>query len=349
MPKQTILSRTTNHNLLANQSLNQPIALRFEDNSTAILPNNNPLSGLWIKKIRYLQKSGRPAYVTTDNDGVITEVLMPVEDKVHAIDDAGTEAVAVILYVDSAVYLLERDNTDFEALLSVLKDAHNKGKKVLIAASMPGYQIVDVRLPAGDDEESIVVQQGGLGSDSFEKLTLVSPEKAEELFDRAWQQNCSPCDQKNGCIPFMYPGSGCWVRAHLMCFMFLDMKIIPGKAWCNGSNPTLKAWTANEPKCSVGWAYHVAPIVLVNYNDGPRPMVIDPSLCTEPVTPDAWKALMDQGSAKLSFSDWENYVRGSSADPEKAEHDIIEYRINLMATCKSEDGPPPYANCKRPK
>ncbi len=118
-------------------------------------------------------------------------------------------------------------------------------------------------------------------------------------------EGCTPCASvATDCITFKYPYDGCWIRAHIMCYMMMDMGETPEKIWINGS---LHPFSANVPECTVGWGWHVAPTLMVTQTTGPDiKMVIDPSLCEGPVTPDDWKALQS-ATAALSYTTWDLY------------------------------------------
>ncbi|MDI1255089.1 MAG: protein-glutamine glutaminase family protein [Flavobacterium sp.] len=342
-----ILSKTTNRNLLAGQLPDHPVTLHFENNKTAILPQAHPMLQSWLKRIDFLQEHNRPVYINTDAHGIVGEVLMPTADSVDSIDESGSGAVAVAFRMDAAFYFLERDKADFAVLLAVLKDAKAKGVQVLVTATKPDYRIVAVEVLAGTYGKP-ALPHVPLSPSKFPKLNLeetVTPEKAQMLFDILKKTNCRPCHSVSPCIPFQYPGSGCWVRAHLMCFMLKgDLHVLPGKAWCYG---TLNAHTVNDPNCKVSWVFHVAATVNVLQPKGrPKPMVLDPSMCEKPVTPEEWKAMMDTGNAELRLTDWHQYGRyGGEADLATAQSDIVEFRLLLDGMC-AKDGPPPYAKCK---
>ena len=75
-----------------------------------------------------------------------------------------------------------------------------------------------------------------------------------------------------------------------------------GKAWNYAPDPDQapRVATANDPRGYVEWDYHVAPTVPVVGKDGKtRPMVIDPSIATTPITPAQWTALQIQPESSL--------------------------------------------------
>jgi RHS repeat-associated protein len=96
-------------------------------------------------------------------------------------------------------------------------------------------------------------------------------------------------------MAFKYPQDGCYARAFFMA-RDINMTNAAGKVWAfpsNYPNAGLQVKTAHNPNGSVNWTYHVAPTVQVKGSDGKiTTMVIDPSLCSGPVTIDEWKAAM---------------------------------------------------------
>lgn len=109
-------------------------------------------------------------------------------------------------------------------------------------------------------------------------LTVLSEEKANLLFQEL---------AANPTIPFKYSKDGCFARAHKMVRLLEDKGIISGKAWVVGD---IYATTASE--AFVNWEYHVAPVVLVQEKDGPKPYVIDPSMADKAIPYLEWKNKM---------------------------------------------------------
>jgi hypothetical protein len=152
---------------------------------------------------------------------------------------------------------------------------------------------------------------------------------------------CTPCKTNATCIPYKYPYDGCWIRAHLMCYMMIAQGVTPEKIWITGK---LTAKSSNVPQCAVHWAWHVAPTLLVTQPRGPAiKMVIDPSLCDKPVTEAYWKSLQGDTKAGLTPSTWEGYsfLAAGRATQAQANHDMQYYRVELDALC-AEYGPSPY-------
>ncbi|HTL13194.1 MAG TPA: protein-glutamine glutaminase family protein [Bdellovibrionota bacterium] len=113
----------------------------------------------------------------------------------------------------------------------------------------------------------------------------ISYTRAEHLFDVLANEHH---------IPFRYPDDGCYARAHEMSRILEVNGVYSRKVWIFGD---LHAATPYGPpfgaEGSVDWGWHVAPVVSVRMPNGTvQDMVIDPSLETQPVTYDTWRARM---------------------------------------------------------
>ena len=155
---------------------------------------------------------------------------------------------------------------------------------------------------------------------------------------------CDPLTVPPPCIPFLYPDDGCWARAHEMCRLMINVGVTPRKVWIRGA---LHPATRNNPACSVGWGWHVAPTVCVRgwWFFNTQDMVIDPSLFTTPVSKAQWKAIQNDPSATLTDTDASDYWFGAT-DPTYTDTNyyLNLYRLQLQARALQQ-GPPPYANC----
>ncbi len=177
----------------------------------------------------------------------------------------------------------------------------------------------------------------------------VTLQKARELFDLVNSRLCCPAVAASPCIPFLYPDDGCWGRAHEMCRLIIAQGVQPKKIWIYGN---LNTPTVNHPSCHVNWGWHVAPTLDVIYGPGTKPYVIDPSLCTGPVTEAEWKGLQGDASAVLQASSASLFYRSKDAadtetDPTyaKTQQVLATYRNQLKLRATSSYGPPPYVAC----
>lgn len=98
-------------------------------------------------------------------------------------------------------------------------------------------------------------------------------------------------------LSFKYTKDGCYARAHIVCLKLFNEHISTGKIWIAGNikNPF------NEQQL---WAYHVAPIIYVQHDNGNiEKLVIDPAIDnTKLLTVDEWLTRYQANNAKkISF------------------------------------------------
>jgi hypothetical protein len=125
-----------------------------------------------------------------------------------------------------------------------------------------------------------------------------------------------------------------------MCYLMMDEGETPEKIWIDGN---LLALSSNVPECHVDWGWHVAPTLMVKQTSGPDiKMVIDPSLCDKPVTPEEWKSRQGDANATLTPSSCDQYwSNGGTATQSQANNDMELYRLLLDELC-GDYGPSPY-------
>ena len=97
-------------------------------------------------------------------------------------------------------------------------------------------------------------------------------------------------------IPFNWPRDGCFARAHEMRRLMAEKGIESGKYW-NYASPGGALVVPGTGIGTVTWGWHVAPSVMVQGPGGAQPMVIDPSLFSQAVSPEAWAG--KQGDTKV--------------------------------------------------
>lgn len=147
-------------------------------------------------------------------------------------------------------------------------------------------------------------------------------------------------------IPFQYPANGCWARAHEMCRLIehhIDQNAgdVTAKIWHYGE---LSVVTDNTPECSVGWGFHVAPVVKV---DGEW-LVIDPALFDQPVSVDRWLSRQQPDPTAFHiFTSRHIFHRKLSGGlfieiEGDTEEDLQKFRVKLIAQIY-EHGPIPYS------
>ncbi len=318
----------------------RPVKINLSGEWKGFLHLDHPRAVVWARMIDFLQKNNRPVYVELDYDTeVITKLCIPIATKIIDIHTTDELVVYVGLTASHATHYLRRNLPDFERFLLLLQQAKDTDSTIMITSTNHEFEIIDVR--------EIPLSFGNDGPPEPPPPPVpdppVTPERAQELLDMFKAQTCTPCSASSPCIPFKYPYDGCWIRAHLMCYQMIALGETPEKVWIGYGG--LVALSSNVPQCQVGWGWHVAPTLMVSQTSGPDiKMVIDPSLCDEPVTLDDWKALMNKPTATLTFTEWGgyNYLAVNTASEAQANNDMETYRMALDELC-AEYGPSPYA------
>ncbi|ABX06166.1 MAG TPA: WXG100 family type VII secretion target [Herpetosiphon sp.] len=136
-------------------------------------------------------------------------------------------------------------------------------------------------------------------------------------------------------IAFKYANDGCYARAHLMTYRIHERYGIPleslEKAYiqASGTAPDTHLTVPTEYRYSdqkyddvssydgiVDWGWHVAPTVKVRNNDGSiTPMVIDPSLFSQPVSLETWHSKMNDNDAILNLVPYNWYTPRKGFEP----------------------------------
>jgi hypothetical protein len=324
----------------------KPMQVKFEGEWKAMLHLDYPVATVWARMLDYLQKNNRPVYVEIDNDtDIITKLYIPIAAKVSEIISSDENVVYYIFTGSHARHHLRRNLPDFQKFLDALQVAKDTDTKVLVTATPHEFEIIDVRP---------VPPSFGIDGPSEPPPPPppdppVSPQRATDLFNMMNAETCTPCSSSSPCIPFKYPVDGCWIRAHLMCYLMTAEAETPEKVWIKGS---LVVPSSNVHTCEVTWGWHVAPTLMVTQPSGPDiKMVIDPSLSAGPITTTDWKGLQGDPSATLYFTPWQdhyyydvytNTVPQPFATVAEADNDMEGYRLSLDSLCTTY-GPSPYA------
>lgn len=314
-----------------------PLTVTFDDGLPALLDVSQPRAAIWAKMLGRLQRNNQPVYVEVDSDtDIITRLCMPVATKVLELRATAEGTVNVMLSASDARHFLRPDAPGFDGLYNALQQAKDMDSTILVTATLHHFDIIDVRaLP-----EFFGIQGPYDPLPDPEPVVPVSPERCRELFDMVSAETCVTGSMTSPCIPYKYPYSGCNVRAHLMCFMMRAAGATPEKMWIALG---LHAKTSNTPQCEVGWSWHVAPTLQVMQPAGDtEKMVIDPSLCEEPVTVDYWKSLQGNPGATLTPAQWDgyNYLAKGTATWKEANDEMEKYREWLADLWV--ESPPPY-------
>ncbi|EQC45377.1 protein-glutamine glutaminase family protein [Bacteriovorax sp. Seq25_V] len=136
-----------------------------------------------------------------------------------------------------------------------------------------------------------------IASKQSQQLSVVTLEKAKELFKKARQRDD---------IAWGYTEDGCYARAHLMTEMFKDAGVKADKVWARGRLTIPNGYGAT-------WSYHVAPILHVLQDDGSvKKMVIDPSISNEPTSVDEWLKTMKVSNKDVAINDYPSPMNAKS-------------------------------------
>ncbi|HEX7445572.1 MAG TPA: protein-glutamine glutaminase family protein, partial [Methanothrix sp.] len=286
---------------LSSETLSQTITVSFQGGRSGLLNKANPRSAVWSKRLALQQQRGMPVYVEIDTEtNIITELLIPETSKVWALTPEATGDIEVNLIPSPSRHYILRSNPDFESMSNALQSAKEEGTKVLVTTTRDTHEIIDVRqLPKPQASEPLPESAPSPAPDGAP--APVTEQRAKDLFDLMNSRSCD-CAVIPPCIPFKYPTDGCYARAHEMCRLMIGEGEQPEKVWIYASSDTnLRPKAPNDPDCQVSWWYHVAPTLLVTMPSGTEKKVIDPSLCSGPVSPDEWRDLQEH-IADLKFT-----------------------------------------------
>jgi glutaminase-like protein len=341
------------------------ITIELDDGQQARLDPDDKRSAGFAQILDSLREQRRPVYLEVDAaSSTITRLLIPHVVRIVGIRPAEGGALAIELEPSHAVHLLPADVPNRDELERDLVDAARSGTTVTVTET-DAHEIIDVRTyPPGPEAPPVPFPERPRPTPATTasptapwllplRLVLewlwcllfgcVSLARAQEVFDAMNATSCPPLTIPPPCIPFLYPDDGCWARAHEMCRLMLAMGLKPRKVWIQGG---LHVNTRNNPTCFVDWGWHVAPTLCTRrWFVFTQPMVIDPSLFTNPVSKDTWKGVQGDPNATLSDSDASDYLWGAT-DPNyvQTNYYLDFYRLQLQNR-SIQQGPPPYANC----
>jgi glutaminase-like protein len=110
-------------------------------------------------------------------------------------------------------------------------------------------------------------------------------------------------------IPFDWPEEFCYARAHQMRRMMVERGVHCWKLWNYPRDPSHKLRVPDTGRGPITWSSHVAPAVMVLGPRGPQPMVLDPSLFRQPVSPGTWTARQGDLQSRVEPSLGQVYLR----------------------------------------
>jgi hypothetical protein len=351
------------------------LAVELEGERRVRLDPDDPRSAGFAQVLDGLSRQRLPVYVEVDpGTSAITRLLIPLVVRVAGVRPADAGALDVELVPSHARHVLQLGQPDSADLEGQLREALQSGQPVILTED-DAHNIIDIRAFTPDPEGPLPPFPLPPSREPATRPRLPRPlhwiwdllrriwwwlwwiwrwfrcpsmARAQQVFNAMQATSCDPLTVPPPCIPFRYPDDGCWARAHEMCRLMIDMGLSPKKVWIEAST-ILHVDTRNNPFCFVEWVWHVAPTLCVR---GPgflqlRPMVIDPSLFTTPVSKATWKGV--QGDPNASLTDTAAaiyYLWGNVTDPTYSETNyyLDSYRLQLQIRA-IQQGPPPYANC----
>ena len=304
----------------------------------AKLPDFNPQYDVFRRVLTLLASIEHPLRAELAVDGTVLSLSVPHVGRVIALFPAEGGWVSVHVSSCASPLRLRRGSM----LLAPL-EAALRAKTPLIVSTTDDHEIVAVQ----DGTHTEGVRRHALtGADVIPTLTIVTPERAQELFDAMLQQSCPIPSGFEDCIPFLLPDNGCWARAERMCDLLGASQVEAGKLWVFGG---LKTRTENRSDCRAEWIYHVAPVVRVDTGEADL-LVLDPSVFCRVQTTEAWLEALGDTRAVCQLTDRTVYFQTEPDDgieerPGKMSADLKELLAWLL--CRSiEKGAPPYARCR---
>jgi hypothetical protein len=315
------------------------------------LKPTDPHIAFYAKILEELSKKKAFVYIEVDsNTGWINRLLFPQRASVRRIFDNPSGGVVIELSGSETLYFLNPENPKFELLLGKLKTAQRTLTEIIVTDTRYRHEIIHVK----ETESPFVLEP--LPSPVAKRTVELNPvtqDCANWLFNFV-NRSCDPRTVEPPCIPFLYLDSGCKARAHEMCRLMIEQRVIPGKVWifCNPSHtpPYLQVKTRNHPCCEVRWGWHVSPTVQVIAGSTIEIQVIDPSIFSYPVRVSQWKERMGAIDLQEYHTDASVYLLTEEGcitpDPDyKDTNEVLDNcRSYLNFDCTNPDGYgfPPY-------
>ncbi|MCE7926650.1 MAG: hypothetical protein DYG98_26710 [Haliscomenobacteraceae bacterium CHB4] len=328
----------------ATDALPDKVTVRFRAGEKGFLNMKDPLAVAWAGLLDLQQRYNKPVYAEIDSEtSVITLLLIPELTKVVSIEPQDNGDFRVALSLSEAWHYLNKNHPDFQTMLDALRSALDTGTTVLVTATRHDFEIIHVQVSL--TEEGVAPRAPAPPPPPPPPAGGISLSRATDLFNLMNSKSCdacyADCQAYPHCIPFKHADDGCYARAHEMCRLMMAEGEQPEKIWIFGG---LHVATANVHECGVGWRYHVAPTLLVTTAGGStEKYVIDPSLCSGPVTEAAWKGLQGDASARLEYSTWEKFGPSGSTDPDFSDTNYyLEQKCGFLKQDCATFGPPPY-------
>ncbi|WP_437912944.1 protein-glutamine glutaminase family protein [Sorangium sp. So ce302] len=318
--------------------------MTFQNGRHGLLDIRNTQSADWHKHLESRKQQNHPVYVEIDpSTTIVVELLLPMPVAVSSVAPGIAGDVEVRWIESHTRHYLRGGNPHFQDLLAALQESRVAGTGVWVTETPFSHEIIDVTsTPA---IARITAPPRGIVSPLLR--TVVTPQRAQDLFDLVSARTCDPSSPSPGCIPFLFVDDGCFARAHEMARLIRAEGIEPEKIWMYYTQPINDIPHPNHPYCKVGYAWHVAPVLTVQTSQGQDEWVIDPSLFSRPVSVAEWtRRQANRGTVYHSDADKYIYLPAERVDMTDSTYTQTNEKLAHWAKALSEQvkcaGPPPY-------
>ncbi len=216
-------------------------------------------------------------------------------------ESADKDAIEVRFYESPRIFELSKDNASYNAVKKMLDENQISQTPLRIYVGnelAPFAAIVNVT-PASDDEKLQAANAKKVAPDFIAVKSVVpNMETLDSIFAYCKAQGCATGTATiDYCIPFQYVVDGCYARAHKMRQIMENTFGYSCEKVFSYEGPT-GYLAVDAGDCCVFWWYHVAPLVSVKVEVGPKhylikKYVMDPSMFDEPVTIETWTSAQE--------------------------------------------------------
>ena len=165
------------------------VKVTFNNDQTGLLDMDSLRAVHWAEMIDAQSRENQPVYIEVDEESnVITNLLIPSTFKVDkiTIDEFGN--LNVLFQPSSAVHLLLKSESNFDAMQTKLQEALDNGTELVVTETRDEHEIIDIRFPE-------------FFSDGTADLSPTPPEdppvveaRALEVFNNMSGETCSACN-----------------------------------------------------------------------------------------------------------------------------------------------------------
>jgi hypothetical protein len=303
----------------------------FDTEDSVRLDLRSPHDQGFFEVFSSLHRSGNPAYVRTDSQESLRELLLPFRTLTSSRPEEVRQGWT--FEASNRVYVLDERHPRYEEMRSILELSLSDDKPIYVTPSLSGNRIEDVRWAEGVLARKASPEPLDCGV-PLAPVTLQSLNRVVGLITGAACPVRPAANQD--CIPFNFPDDGCSARADKMCEIIVAEGLEPGKVWVLGD---LRPRTENIPGCKAHWKLHVAATMDVEIGGGRiERRVIDP--CLFPHGPVAMQELLSRLTGNISLVMCS--LRTESISPDGTGVDLEYCRNSLLSRSNSRLGPPPY-------